>query len=76
MPILAVGMCLYFNQLFYIIGIDMSGVVVATCMQPTVRSIYSGDRLMTLPRAPPDMLWCGWQSCDRVMCRTVLPVHA
>ena len=35
-PILALGMCLYFNQLFYIIGIDMSGVVVATCMQPTV----------------------------------------
>ena len=33
---LALGLCLYFNQLFYIIGIDMSGVVVATCMQPTI----------------------------------------
>ena len=32
----ALGLCLYFNQLFYIIGIDMSGVVVATCMQPTI----------------------------------------
>jgi hypothetical protein len=30
------GLCLYFNQLFYIIGIDLSGVVVATCMQPTI----------------------------------------
>ena len=33
---MALGLCLYFNQLFYIIGIDMSGVVVATCMQPTI----------------------------------------
>jgi len=32
----ALGLCLYFNQLFYIIGIDLSGVVVATCMQPTI----------------------------------------
>ena len=23
-------------QLFYIMGIDMSGVVVATCMQPSI----------------------------------------
>ena len=34
--VLALGLCLYINQLFYIIGIDMSGVVVATCMQPTI----------------------------------------
>jgi drug/metabolite transporter (DMT)-like permease len=34
--VMALGMCLYFNQLFYIIGIHMSGVVVATCMQPTI----------------------------------------
>lgn len=34
--VMALGLCLYFNQLFYIIGIDMSGVVVATCMQPTI----------------------------------------
>ena len=33
---MGLGLCLYFNQLFYIIGIDMSGVVVATCMQPTI----------------------------------------
>lgn len=30
------GFCLYLNQLFYIMGIDLSGVVVATCMQPTI----------------------------------------
>lgn len=30
------GICLYLNQLFFILGIDMSGVVVATCMQPTI----------------------------------------
>jgi drug/metabolite transporter (DMT)-like permease len=34
--VVTLGLCLYFNQLFYIIGIDMSGVVVATCMQPTI----------------------------------------
>ena len=34
--VMALGLCLYFNQLFYIVGIDMSGVVVATCMQPTI----------------------------------------
>jgi len=34
--VMGLGLCLYFNQLFYIIGIDMSGVVVATCMQPTI----------------------------------------
>ena len=33
---MALGLWLYFNQLFYIVGIDMSGVVVATCMQPTI----------------------------------------
>ena len=30
------GVCLWLNQLLYILGIDMSGVVVATCMQPTI----------------------------------------
>jgi EamA-like transporter family len=30
------GLCLFLNQLFYILGIDWSGVVVATCMQPTI----------------------------------------
>ena len=33
---MALGGCLFLNQLFYILGIDMSGVVVATCMQPTI----------------------------------------
>ena len=30
------GVCLYFNQLCYIVGIDLSGVLVATCMQPAI----------------------------------------
>lgn len=34
--ILSLGGCLFLNQLFYILGIDMSGVLVATCMQPTI----------------------------------------
>ena len=33
---LGLGLCLWLNQLLYILGIDMSGVVVATCMQPVV----------------------------------------
>lgn len=36
LAILALGGCLFLNQLFYILGIDMSGVLVATCMQPTI----------------------------------------
>lgn len=30
------GGCLFFNQLFFILGIALSGVVVATCIQPTI----------------------------------------
>ena len=30
------GVCLFFNQLMYILGISLSGVLVATCMQPTI----------------------------------------
>ncbi len=33
---LGLGLCLWLNQLLYILGIDMSGVVVATCMQPII----------------------------------------
>ncbi len=36
LPITGIGICLYLNQLFFILGIDLSGVVVAACMQPTV----------------------------------------
>ena len=36
LAILGLGSCLFLNQLFYILGIDMSGVLVATCMQPTI----------------------------------------
>ncbi|CAD7703401.1 unnamed protein product [Ostreobium quekettii] len=36
-PTLAVlGALLYCNQLFYILGMEMSGVVVACCMQPVI----------------------------------------
>ena len=34
--VLGLGICLWLNQLLYILGIDMSGVVVATCMQPII----------------------------------------
>ena len=34
--VIALGVCLFFNQLLYILGISLSGVLVATCMQPTV----------------------------------------
>ncbi len=30
------GVCMFLSQLFYIIGIELSGVVVATCMQPVI----------------------------------------
>lgn len=30
------GACMYLSQLFYIIGIELSGVVVATCIQPAI----------------------------------------
>ena len=36
LSITGLGICLYLNQLFFILGIDLSGVVVAACMQPTV----------------------------------------
>ena len=34
--VLLLGCCLFFNQLFFILGIALSGVVVATCMQPAI----------------------------------------
>lgn len=30
------GLLLYLNQLFYILGVSLSGVIIATCMQPTI----------------------------------------
>mmetsp|Transcript_6902 Transcript_6902/g.18045 ORF Transcript_6902/g.18045 Transcript_6902/m.18045 type:complete len:422 (+) Transcript_6902:229-1494(+) len=30
------GLCLFLNQLFFLLGLQFSGVVVATCMQPSV----------------------------------------
>lgn len=32
----SLGCCLFCSQLFYIIGIELSGVVAATCMQPAI----------------------------------------
>lgn len=34
--VVGLGACMFFSQLFYIIGIELSGVVVATCMQPAI----------------------------------------
>ena len=34
--VVGLGTCMFFSQLFYIIGIELSGVVVATCMQPAI----------------------------------------
>eukprot|EP00210_Caulerpa_lentillifera_P008599 g8203.t1 len=33
---LIIGTLLYCNQLFYILGVELSGVVIATCMQPAI----------------------------------------
>lgn len=32
----ALGLCMFASQLLYIIGIELSGVVVASCMQPAI----------------------------------------
>ena len=34
--VVGLGCCLFCSQLFYILGIELSGVVVATCIQPTI----------------------------------------
>lgn len=34
--LVALGACMFLSQLFYIIGIELSGVVVASCMQPAI----------------------------------------
>lgn len=40
-------------QLFYIMGIDMSGVVVATCMQPSIPVITAMLVRLSPPRNYP-----------------------
>jgi drug/metabolite transporter (DMT)-like permease len=32
----ALGLCLFLNQLLYILGLQLAGVNVATCLQPTM----------------------------------------
>ncbi len=34
--VVGLGACMFFSQLFYIIGIELSGVTVATCFQPAI----------------------------------------
>ena len=37
----------HFLQLFYIIGIELSGVVVATCIQPAI-PVFTGAKLQVV----------------------------
>lgn len=32
----ALGLCLFFNQLLYILGLNLAGVTLAACMQPAI----------------------------------------
>lgn len=34
--LVGLGILLYCNQLFYILGVSLSGVVMATCIQPGI----------------------------------------
>jgi len=34
--VFALGACMFLSQLFYIVGIELSGVTVATCFQPAI----------------------------------------
>lgn len=34
--IAALGLCLYLNQLLYILGLQLAGVTLATCLQPSI----------------------------------------
>ena len=50
------GGAMFLSQLLYILGIEMSGVTVATCMQPAIpvrrRRALQADRLAPLPPLP------------------------
>ena len=52
--LLFIGLALYFNQLFYIMGVDMSGVVVATCMQPAI-PVFTAALALTLGMEQPSL---------------------
>jgi drug/metabolite transporter (DMT)-like permease len=34
--IFALGLCLFLNQLLYILGLNLAGVTLATCLQPSI----------------------------------------
>ncbi|KDD72087.1 hypothetical protein H632_c3887p0, partial [Helicosporidium sp. ATCC 50920] len=36
LAVVALGFCMFASQLFFIIGIELSGVLVATCIQPAI----------------------------------------
>lgn len=52
MKLAGLGVCLFLSQLFYITGIELSGVVVATCMQAR-QYLHAGKGvLLAFPGCP------------------------
>jgi len=49
-----VGLMVYFNQLFYILGVELSGVVVATCIQPAI-PVFTVALAITLGKEEPSI---------------------
>lgn len=49
-----IGTLMYFNQLFYIVGVELSGVVVATCMQPAI-PVFTVALTISLGKEPPSV---------------------
>ena len=48
-PVLVgMGLALFFNQLLFILGLKMAGVVIATCLQPSI-PIFTVALAMLLP---------------------------
>lgn len=55
--IVGLGACMFASQLFYVLGIKLSGVVVATCMQPAIPvfTVMLGI-VLRLEKATPSLL--------------------
>lgn len=51
---LIIGVLLYCNQLFYILGVELSGVVIATCMQPAI-PVFTAALAITLGKETPSV---------------------
>lgn len=49
-----VGILMYFNQLFYILGVELSGVVVATCIQPAI-PVFTAALAISLGKEEPSI---------------------